>query len=119
VVAAALAPSDRPVIVGSLADGTPITSGRTTHGHPCPLRVATEQGYLLVSTRGLAGRWAGSNLHLDAAQLAAPHALPDDQYAALAGLLADGTLRTLLQLAQRWEQAAWRWSRRALSQVAA
>jgi hypothetical protein len=74
------------------------------------MRVSTPQGYLLVSTGGLSGRWAGADLTLNGVQLAGLPALLDDdtlgaaQRAALAGLLAAGTMDTLLQLARAWEQ---------------
>jgi hypothetical protein len=91
-LAPTLVPTDAPITIGVLADGTPVTSGYTHH-HPRPLQVTTADGYLLLSTRGLAGHWAGADLELSAAQLAA-----------LRTLVADGTLDLLLQLAADWER---------------
>jgi hypothetical protein len=92
-LAPALVPSDAPITISQLPDGTPVIGGHTHHQHPRPLQVTTEQGYLLVSTRGLAGSWAGVDLHLNTAQLAA-----------LRTLVRDGTLDLLLQLAADWER---------------
>jgi hypothetical protein len=92
-LAPTLVPNGAPITVGQLPDGTPVLSGHTYHAHPRPLQVTTPDGYLLVSTRGLAGSWAGVDLHLNTPQLAA-----------LRALVADGTLDLLLQLAADWER---------------
>lgn len=92
-LAPTLIPSATPITVGQLPDGTPITSGHNHHQHHRPLQVTTADGYLLLSTRGLSGHWAGADLELNAAQLAA-----------LRTLVADGTLDLLLQLAADWER---------------
>lgn len=92
-LAPTLIPTDAPITVGQLADGTPVLSGHTHHQHPGPLQVTTAEGYLLLSTRGLSGSWAGVDLHLNTAQLAA-----------LRALVQDGTLDQLLQLAAEWER---------------
>jgi hypothetical protein len=92
-LAPTLVPADAPVTVGQLPDGTPVTSGHNHHQHPRPLQVTTTDGYLLISTCGLSGHWAGADLELSAAQLAA-----------LRALVADGTLSLLLQLAADWER---------------